>query len=102
MNCSEVVTNINCCFEDNLSIILPILIFAFLSFIFNIVSFSFWGKFYKEKKKRKKRLIEIRKSKARRKKRFSEKNLEYQIYVKRGNSSIPEWAYTQYMEDAII
>lgn len=102
MNCSNIITNINCCIENNLIITVPFLIFAFVSFIFNIISCSFWVKSYQEKKKRKKRLAEIKKARERKKKKFSEKNLEYQIYVKRGNSSIPEWAYEQYMDDASI
>jgi len=90
------------CFGNNLVIITPIFAIFFTSIVFNIISGTFWCKYRRERKKRRRRVLEMRKARNRKKKKFSEKNLEYQVYVKRDNSSVPEWAYNQYMEDSIM
>lgn len=102
MNCTIDNTSLNCCVLDNLSVVTPILVFIFLSIIFNIISCSFWSKFHQERKRRRKRLKAVRKLRNKKKKRYSEKNLEYEKYIKRDNSTISEWAFNQYMDDLVV
>ena len=102
MNCTNVTTTLNCCLNDNVAIVSGVLIITFISFVFNVVSCSFWGKFNKDRKRRKKRILAIREARKQKRKKFSDKNLEYQRYIKSVNSSIPEWAYNNIMEDSIL
>ena len=100
MNCTNITTDLNCCLKNNLDMMIPILVIGSLSFLFNIVLFSFWLKQYQEKQRRKKRIIEGRKARQKSRKKFSGKNRKHEIYVQRTGSTIKSYTYDEYMEDS--
>ena len=53
------------------------------------------------KKKRQNKILQLRKIRDRKKRRYSGKNLAYQQYIKSAQSDIPEWAYNGFIEDSV-
>lgn len=95
-------STLSCCFTDNINITIPFILILSFSLIFNFVSCSFWVKFKRERTRRKKRIEAVRLARNKKKQKYSEKNLEYQVFAKKNKTTIPEWAYNQFMEDMII
>ena len=89
------------CHKVALEVGVPLGIMLGISLIVNIVSCCHLHKYRKEELKRRKRVLQVKQARQRKKKRFSEKNLEYEAYKQREKSSIPEWAYNQYMDEGV-
>ena len=93
--------NYTYCLDNNLEIIIPSCTYIIVSSILNIVLGNYTFKFLINKKKQKLRLKQLKEARYRRKTKYSNENLEYRIYVKRINSSIPEWAYNDFVDNSI-
>lgn len=96
------ITNKLSCFSNNLEITIPFSLIFGISLIFNGILFKYFYKFSLEKKRKRKRLLQIRKAREKKNKKYDCQNIDFKTYIQRVNSSIPEWAYTQYLEESIL
>ena len=90
----------NDCFIEEIKYIIPISLLSLFFFLFNIYLVNIWFKYCFLLKKRKKKLRKLKLIREKKKKKYNT-NIEFLSYKKRFNTSVPEWAFNQYIEQQI-